>query len=308
MAHELTTKVGVPTVPEVEAERRRLPFRRWVRELGWRHVALVVGVLFAVYPIVWIISAAFNPVDTLNGATLIPAGATLENFKGLVGDPLTPFLTWLWNSWKVSLTAAVITTFVGTLAAFAFSRLRFRGRRAGLTALLLVQVFPQFLAFIALFVLMQSIGIVWPAIGLNTHIGLILVYLGGAIGFNTFLLKGFLDSIPNSLDESAHVDGATSWQLFSRILLPLMRPILVVLFVISLVSFYNEVLLATTLLSGTEQYTYAVGLSLFTTSDYTAKWGLIGAAAVVGALPIVVMFLALQNQIVGGLTAGAVKG
>jgi arabinogalactan oligomer / maltooligosaccharide transport system permease protein len=308
MARELTTEAGPAAVPEVEAERRRLPMRRWVRELGWRHLVLVIGVLFALYPIVWIISAAFNPVDTLNAATLIPAGATLDNFKGLVGDPLTPFLTWLWNSWKVSLTAAVITTFVGTLAAFAFSRLRFRGRRVGLTTLLLVQVFPQFLAFIALFVLMQSIGVVWPAVGLNTHIGLILVYLGGAIGFNTFLLKGFLDSIPFSLDESAHVDGATPWQLFYRILLPLMRPILVVLFVISLVSFYNEVLLATTLLSGTEQYTYAVGLSLFTTSDYTAKWGLIGAAAVVGALPIVIMFLALQNQIVGGLTAGAVKG
>ncbi len=169
-------------------------------------------------------------------------------------------------------------------------------------------MFPSYLAFIALYVLLQSLGIVWPALGLNTHIGLILVYLGGAIGFNTFLLKGFMDSIPNSLDESAEVDGATPWQLFSRIIFPLTRPVLVVIFIISVITFYNEILLASLLLSGTQQYTYAVGLNLFTTSDYTAKWGLIGAAAVVGALPIVILFLSLQNQIISGLTAGAVKG
>ena len=178
----------------------------------------------------------------------------------------------------------------------------------GLTALLLIQVFPAFLGFIALFVLLLQIGVVIPAAGLNTHIGLILVYLGGAIGFNAFLLKGFMDSIPNSLDESAKVDGATSWQVFWGIILPLTRPVLVVIFIISFIGFYGEVLLATFLLTDTSQYTYAVGMSLFATSQYTAKWGLITAAAVVGATPIVLLFLVLQRQIVGGLTAGAVKG
>ncbi len=169
-------------------------------------------------------------------------------------------------------------------------------------------MFPAFLAFIALFVLLLQIGVVVPAAGLNTHIGLILVYLGGAIGFNAFLLKGFMDSIPNSLDESAKVDGATSWQVFWGIILPLTRPVLVVIFMISFIGFYGEVLLATFLLTDTSQYTYAVGLSLFSTSQYTAKWGLITAAAVVGATPIVLLFLVLQRQIIGGLTAGAVKG
>ena len=130
--------------------------------------------------------------------------------------------------------------------------------------------------------LLLQIGVVIPAAGINTHIGLILVYLGGAIGFNAFLLKGFMDSIPNSLDESAKVDGATSWQVFWGIILPLTRPVLVVIFIISFIGFYGEVLLATFLLTDTSQYTYAVGLSLFTTSQYTAKWGLTTAAAVIG--------------------------
>ncbi len=303
-----SSNVDLTPLPEDEFVAPRLSPRRWIRELGWRHLLLVLGVLFALFPIAWIVTSSINPVDSLATATLIPEGATLENFQGLFENPLTPFGTWLLNTLKVSLVAAVSTLFIASLAAYAFSRLRFRGRRAGLTALLLIQVFPAFLGFIALFALLLQIGVVIPAAGLGTHIGLILVYLGGAIGFNAFLLKGFMDSIPNSLDESAKVDGATSWQVFWGIILPLTRPVLVVIFMISFIGFYGEVLLATFLLTDTSQYTYAVGMSLFATSQYTAKWGLITAAAVVGATPIVLLFLVLQRQIVGGLTAGAVKG
>ena len=129
---------------------------------------------------------------------------------------LTPFMTWLKNSWIVTLVASSLNVFIAALAAYAFSRFRFRGRRAGLLTLLLVQIFPQFLAFIAILLLMIEIGNVVPAAGLDTLIGLMLVYLGGAIGFNAFLIKGFMDTIPSSLDESARVDGASHGTIFWR--------------------------------------------------------------------------------------------
>jgi len=221
---------------------------------------------------------------------------------------LTPFMTWLKNSWIVALTASALNVFIAALAAYAFSRFRFRGRRAGLLTLLLVQIFPQFLAFVAILLLMIEIGNVVPAIGLDTLAGLMLVYLGGAIGFNAFLIKGFMDTVPASLDESARVDGASHSTIFWRIILPLARPALAVIFIISFIGLFGEFLLARTLLSSTDNFTYAVGLQLFTTSDFTAQWGLLSALAVIGAAPIVLTFLVAQRAIISGLTGGSVKG
>lgn len=208
----------------------------------------------------------------------------------------------------MAIIASIFNVLLAALAAYAFSRLRFRGRRAGLLTLLLVQVFPQFLGFIALFLLAQQIGDVLPAAGLNTHTFLIMVYMGGAIGFNTFLIKGFMDTIPVSLDESARVDGAGPAAIFGRIVLPLARPVLAVIFIITFINLYSEFILARVLLSSTEEFTLAVGLQLFVQSEYAAKWGNLAAAALLGALPIVTTFLVAQKQIIGGLTQGAVKG
>ncbi|HEY3427960.1 MAG TPA: ABC transporter permease subunit, partial [Acidimicrobiia bacterium] len=137
---------------------------------------------------------------------------------------------------------------------------------------------------------------------------LIMVYLGGALGFNVFLLKGFMDTIPSSLDESARVDGAGPFQIFRSIVFPLTRPALAVIFIITFISFFGELILATTLLTSTPNYTMPVGLQLYVASDYSAKWGNLAAAALIGAAPIVATFLVAQKQIVGGLTTGAVKG
>jgi ABC-type maltose transport system permease subunit len=282
--------------------------RRWARELGWRHLVAMVGVAFSLYPVVWILSAAFNSVDNLQTARLIPADVTIANFRELFESTLYPVDTWLVNTWKVALIASALNVSLASLAAFAFSRLRFRGRRLGLLSLLLIQVFPQFLGFIALFILGQQIGEVAPAVGLGTHIYLITVYMGGAIGFNAFLLKGFMDTIPNSLDESAQVDGASPFQIFLRVVLPLTRPALGVIFILSFIGLFAEVILASFLIRETQQFTLAVGLNLFVQSDYTARWGPLAAAAVLGAGPIVLTFLLAQKQLVGGLTAGAVKG
>jgi ABC-type maltose transport system permease subunit len=287
----------------------KLPPGRWVREVGWRHVIGIIVVLFALYPVVWILSSSINDLDTLSGAQIIPENWSLDNYREIFSNPeLNPFMTWLWNSWKVALIAASFNVLLAAMAAYAFSRFRFRGRRLGLLTLLLLQVFPQYLMFIAIFLILQRIGIIFPAIGLNTHLGLVLVYLGGAVGFNTFLIKGFMDSVPTSLDESARVDGASPTLIFWRIVMPLVRPALAVIFIITLVNTFSEFLLARTLLRATEQLTYAVGLQTYTLADYGSKWGTLAAGAVVGALPVVVTFLVAQRAIVSGLTQGSVKG
>jgi ABC-type maltose transport system permease subunit len=258
--------------------------------------------------VAWIVSAAFNSVQSLVSARLIPRSLTTENFTSLFGNATTPFARWIGNSYKVALTAAIINVLLASLAAYAFSRMRFRGRRMGLLALLLVQVFPQFLGFIALFLLAQQIGEVFPQAGLGTHLFLIMVYLGGAIGFNAFLIKGFMDTIPASLDESARVDGAGPFQIFWSVVFPLARPVLAVIFIITFTNLFAEYILASTLITSTANYTMPVGLQLFVSSDYSAKWGNLAAAALIGAAPIVATFLIAQKQIIGGLTTGAVKG
>ncbi len=294
---------------EPQIQYPSLSFRRWWRVVGWRHVVAMVAVLFALFPIVWIVSASVNPIDTLSGAQLIPDGATADNYREIVDNPAgSPFMTWLWNSYKIAFVVAGFNVMLSAMAAFAFSRFRFRGRRIGLLTLLLVQVFPQFLAFVAIFLLLDQIGEVFPAFGLDTHLGLIAVYMGGAIGFNTFLIKGFMDSVPTSLDESARVDGASPWTIYWRIILPLTRPALAVIFMISFMFIFAEFLLARTLLRDVSQLTYAVGLQTFTLADYASKWGQLAAGAMIGALPIVVTFLIFQRAIVSGLTQGAVKG
>lgn len=287
----------------------KLSFGAWLRMLGWRHLVAIAAVLFALYPVMYIISSSLSGQDNLAAATFIPTTFDTESYQTFFDNPtLTPFVTWLRNSWVVSLGAAGFNVVLASMAAYAFSRFRFTGRRVGLLTLLLVQIFPQFLAFVAILLIMIEIGNVFPAIGLDTIPGLMLVYLGGAIGFNTFLIKGFMDTVPMSLDESARVDGASHWTIFSRIILPLARPALAVIFIISFINLFSEFLLARTLLSSTENFTLAVGLQLFTTANFTASWGLLSAAAVIGAAPIVITFLVAQRAIISGLTGGAVKG
>jgi ABC-type maltose transport system permease subunit len=296
------------TPKKVEISKKKFSLRKWWRELGFRHLILIIVSIFALYPVVWILSSAFNAVDTLSGAQLFPRQATTDNFAGLFNNDSTPFARWIWNSYKIAIVASVINLIIASMAAFAFSRFRFKGRRVGLLTLLLVQVFPQFLAFVAILLLIQQIGEVIPSAGLDTHLGLILVYLGGAIGFNTFLIKGFMDSVPGSLDEAAKVDGASSWDVFWRIIFPLARPVLAVIFILTFIGIYSEFLLAATLLRSSEQFTLPLGLRLFVQSEYNAKWGALSAAALIGGGPIIVTFLLVQKQIISGLTQGAVKG
>ena len=268
---------------------------------------MLVAIVFALFPIAYVISAALNPANTLVGLGLIPDRVTLDNFTRLFNTPNAPWPRWIMNSVIVAGTTAILVTSLTAFAAYAFSRLRFRFRRHALIALVIVQLFPNMLAFVALFLLLQAIGNVIPQLGLDSLGGLILVYSGGALGFNTWLMKGYFDTLPFDLDESAMVDGATSFQAFWHIILPLVRPILAVIGILTFISAYSDFLLARVLLSATENYTLAVGMTLFL-REYNLEWGTFAAAALVGALPIVVVFLVLQRQLIGGLAQGGVKG
>ncbi len=268
----------------------------------------LVFIFFAVFPVLWIISAALNPIDTLATQSFIPRNPSFENFTALWKDEQFPWLRMIWNSIKIAVISTVLSVSITTLAAYAFSRLRFNGRTTMLKGLLLIQVFPGLLAMVAIFLMIQQIGEVIEWAGLNTHVGLILVYLGGSMGINIWLMKGFFDTIPRAIDESAKVDGATHWQTFTLLLLPLLRPILVVVAILSFIGTYGDFILARVLLKSTEQYTLMVGLQILTAGQFAQQWGKFSAIALVGALPIMIIYLALQDQIVGGLTAGSVKG
>jgi arabinogalactan oligomer/maltooligosaccharide transport system permease protein len=218
------------------------------------------------------------------------------------------FLRWFLNTIIVAVVAAIGTVILGALAAYAFSRFRFKGRRMGMLALLLIQMFPQLLLVVALYLIVLNVGSVFGVVGLNTYTGLIVVYLGGSLGVNAWLLKGFFDTIPAELDESARVDGATPAQIFWGVVLPLAGPVLVVVGLISFVSTLNEFVIASAMMKTTDHLTLAVGMNGFIDQQWGQRWGPFAAGAVLAAVPAAVLFMSLQRWMVEGLTSGAVKG
>ena len=281
---------------------------KWFRMYGWRHLVGLAFVTISLYPILFVFTNSFADFPNLANSKLVPDGFTFKHYRSLSESDLIPYFRWLFNTYKIAGIAGFLNVLLGTFAAFAFARLQFKGRRVGLITLVLIQMFPAFLAFVAIYLLFFQIGDIAPFIGLGTHFGLIMVYLGGSIGFNSWLIKGFMDTIPMSLDEAAKVDGATDSQIFFRIVAPLARPILVVLFVISFIGIYSDYILAAIFLKDTNLYTVALGINIVFMDDFSNDWGSIAAASVLAATPIAVLFIFFQKQITGGLTAGSIKG
>ncbi|WP_188037451.1 sugar ABC transporter permease [Actinotalea sp. JY-7885] len=302
------------TAPATASRRGRRPAdpaqvrmgpRRWWRELGWRYVVAVLAIVYAGFPILYVISASLAEGGTLTGSNELFGTVSGANYADL-GD--TRFWNWVVNTLVVATSTAVGTVLMGAAAAYAFSRFRFTGRRVGLSALLIIQMFPQLLAFVAVFLLLLSLGEVVPALGLNSRLALIMVYLGGALGVNTFLMYGFFNTVPKELDEAAKIDGATHAQIYWTIVLRLVAPILAVVGLLSFISAFSDFLLAKLILQSEENWTLAVGLYQWVSDLLSANWGLFAAGAVISAIPVVVLFIFLQRYIVGGLTAGSVKG
>jgi arabinogalactan oligomer/maltooligosaccharide transport system permease protein len=299
----------VAVLPAVRPAYTRRPFRfgRWFRDTGWRHLIGVVMAVFAVFPLLYVLSASFNPGGSLVGSNTLFQTIDFQNYVNLFTNPDQPFAMWFLNTIVIGVVTSVSTVFLGALAAYAFSRMRFRGRRAGLLSLMLIQMFPQYLAVVAIFLLLSGISDVFPVLGLGSQLGLILVYLGGALGVNTYLMYGFFSTVPVSIDEAAKLDGASHVQIFFTIILRLVAPILAVVGLLSFIATTGEYVIASIVLTDPSTQTLAVGLYSFVSQAFSNNWSIFAAGAVLSAIPVMAVFLALQKYIVGGLTAGSVK-
>lgn len=273
--------------------------------LAFKYLIAAIVLIYSLFPIIWTISASFSPTGSISGQSLIPDPPTLRNYERILAQD---FWTWMWNSFKISSISALLAGLITLMAAYAFSRFRWAGRSQLLLVILLIQVFPAILAMVALFAILQQIGNYIPFLGLNTHGGLILIYMGGTLGVNVWLMKGFFDSIPRDIDESGKVDGASDWQIFWRLLFPLVRPIMVVSMILTFFGTYSDYLMPRIMITTASKFTLMLGLQTFIGANYAQEWGAFAAGAVLGAIPMVTIYLLLQDYIVGGLTAGAVKG
>lgn len=288
--------------------QRRMSPGKWFAELGWRHLAGLVAVVFSVFPLLYVLSSALNPTGSLTGSNQLFTSISLANFDKLMSDPQRPYVAWYLNSLMISIVSSLGTVFVGAIAAYAFSRFRFTGRRAGLLTLVLLQMFPQLLTVVAIFLMLTALGDGVPVLGVGSRLVLILIYLGGAMGVQTYLMYGFFNTIPTSLDEAARIDGAGHARIFFSIILRLVAPILAVVGLISFIGSFNEYVIASVVLGNDpNKNTLAIGLYSYVSTENNTNWAVFSAGAVLAAIPPMVLFLWLQKYIVGGLTAGAVK-
>ena len=275
---------------------------------AWKHILAITLVLFTAFPIYVVIVTSFDPTGGISSNSLLPVRFSLDNYILLFTDSRVPYMAWMKNSLIIATATAITSVMIGAAAAFAFSRLRFKGRKVGLKSLLLIQVFPSFLSLSAIYVMMEQVFLVMPALGLGSIWGLYLIYIGGALGVNAWLLKGFLDTIPMELDESARLDGASVPQVYWLIFFPLAAPVLAVTAVLSFIGTFNEFVLASLFLQDVENRTVAVGLQQFVGGQYEQTWGPFAAGSIIASVPLVILFLSLQRFIIGGLTQGATKG
>ncbi|MBD1388444.1 maltose ABC transporter permease MalG [Neiella sp. HB171785] len=280
------------------------------------HVFMWFFLSLIIFPLLMIIAISFREGNFAIGS-IIPENPSLEHWKLALGIPIVmpdgsikpppfPVLTWLWNSIKVAGITALLIVVLSTTCAYAFARMRFAGKQTILNGMLIFQMFPSVLALVAIYAMFDKIGQHIPALGLNTHAGLVFIYLSG-IALHVWTIKGYFETIDSSLEEAAAIDGATPWQAFRLVLLPLSVPILAVVFILSFIAAITEVPVASLLMTDVNKYTLAVGAQQYL-YEQNYLWGDFAAAAVMSGLPITIVFLLAQRWLVGGLTSGGVKG
>ncbi len=273
-----------------------------VPKLVATHSALMLACVIVLYPVLWVIKMALSPSQGFSmSPSPIPEQVTFDNFIYLftMQDGI------LWRQLLNSLLVSGVTTFIGVVlastAAYAFSRFRFPGRTLGMAGFLITQMFPGVVMAIPLYILLDELGL------LNSLTGLILVYSTSSLPFCVWMLKGYFDTIPRDLEEAAIMDGASQWVIFTQVVLPLARPAIVVTALFSFMTAWNEFILAATFLSDEKMFTIPVVLQRFV-GDYSTQWGYFAAGAILVSLPVMALFFKLQKYLIGGLTAGAVKG
>ncbi len=270
-----------------------------IRSLWASRVVIWFTMIVVVFPVLWIVMSSFSAGDSFFLSSLFPEKLSTEHYVKLFKE--TNYMVWVWNSLKLCLIVAFIQLTLTSLAAYAFARLRFTGRKYGLMSLLVLQVFPNSMAVAGYYILIYKFGLV------DSNIALIFVLAGGS-AFNIWLLKSYIDGIPIELDEAAMVDGANQFQVFYRIVLPLAMPQLAVLFLFSFIATYSEYVITSIFLQTPGKMTLALGLQSFISDQFAAHWTLFSAAAVISSLPVMVVFMFLQRFIQNGLAAGGVKG
>lgn len=274
----------------------------------WPHMLLVPVSVIAIYPVLWVLKMALTPGQSFDGDPwpFPPVREiTFEHFGGFVlerdGAGRWVFARQLFNSVVVAGATTAIGILLASTAAYAFSRFRFPGRQAGLTAFLLTQIFPGVVVLIPLYILLDAAKMV------NSLMGLVLVYSATSVPFCTWMLKGYFDTLPREMEESALMDGAGRWTIFWRIALPLARPMLAVTALFSFMTAWNEFVLAATLMNDEIRFTLPVALQRHV-GEYTTDWGKFAAGAILTSAPVMALFYVLQKHLVGGLTTGSVKG
>ncbi len=280
----------------------------------WIHAGLISFTLVTIYPVLWVLALAFSGqqsvgivdlpkdpsfLERARGVLPWPAHFSLKNFVDVMTEQ--PFGRWLLNSVMVSVMTTVLGVFLACTAAYAFSRFRFPGRDGGMLAFLVSQMFPGTLMLIPLFIIIVK----WLGLG-NTFWGLVIVYATTAIPFCVWMLKGYFDTIPIDIEESAVIDGASRQTIFLRIILPLAKPAIAITALFSFMTAWNEFILASVFLEAESMYTAPVGLRFFV-GGFSSQWGFFAAGSVIVSLPVVILFLYLQKYLVSGLTAGSVK-
>ena len=280
------------------------------------HGFMLIFLALILFPFLMVLSISFREGNFSVGS-IIPENPTLEHWYLAFGlnyirddstlvTPPYPVLLWMWNSIKIALVAAAGVLAIATISAYAFSRIRIRGKGAMLDTLFLIQMFPTTLALVAIFAIFDALGAVTPFLGLNSHVALVLIYLAG-VTLHIWTIKGYFDSIDTALDKAAAIDGATPWQTFRHIFLPLAVPIMSVVFVLAFIGFINDYPIASVLIRSEDKMTLAVGSRLYL-NEFKYLWGDFAAAAILSGLPITVVFLIAQRYLVAGLSDGAVKG
>ncbi len=264
----------------------------------------IILIMFIVifYPLIWTLGLSLNPGRSLFSSSLIPENWSFTHYKWLFFDPNSDYLTWYKNSLFVSIGNTFFSVIIAALAAYAFSRYRFIGRKYGLYGFLLLQLFPVLMGMVAIYLLLNMIGL------LDSLVGLMLIYIGASVPYQVFLIKGYFDTIPRELDEAARIDGAGHFRTFFTIVLPLAKPILAVIALLNFMSPFMDFLLPRIILRSPENYTLALGLFNFVADEFANNFTRFAAGSILIAVPIATVFLLLQNYLVSGLTSGATKG
>ena len=263
------------------------------------YALLIFMALLVLTPIVWIIGASFNPMSSLLSATAFPENPTVLHYVKLIKE--TKFVYWYANTLKIALINMAISVVLTSMTSYVFSRFRFKGKRAGLLSILILQMFPSFMG------MMATYNILWQLNLLDTHFGLILTYAAGQVPYNTWLVKGYLANIPRSLDEAAKLDGASNLRIFTQIVLPLMKPILIFVALSQFITPGMDFIFPRMILSSPEKKTLAIGLYDMINANTNNNFTTFAAGAILVAVPITILYVCLQKYLIQGVTAGANK-